>query len=262
MTTINAAELAEVFHSKIVCRYGTPDGVVSNWGSVFTSAFWSAVCFYSKIKRRLSTVFHPQTNGQTEHQNQVLEHYLRVFANDKQTAWAKQLPMVEYAYMNSWHSSIRTTPFFLMYEYHPEIRKEVKDNSLEEKVPAANNRIRKLQASQDKAAERLNAAVAAQTKQYNKTHKPQSYKVGNLVMLATKNLKQKRPSKKLSYKFVGPFRIVDKVGAQAYRLLLPSKYCIHNTFYISLLEPYHLRNCGDAAEVFMQAPKLINDDKL
>ena len=58
-TTIDAAELAEVFHSEIVCRYGMPDGIVSDRGSVFTSSFWSAVCFHSKIKRRLSTAFHP-----------------------------------------------------------------------------------------------------------------------------------------------------------------------------------------------------------
>ena len=261
-TTIDAAELAEVFHSEIVCRYGMPDGIVSDRGSVFTSAFWSAVCFHSKIKRRLSTAFHPQTDGQTERQNQVLEHYLRVFANDKQTSWAKQLPMAEFAYMNSWHSSIGTTPFFLMYGYHPEIRWEVEDDSPEGKVPSANDRVRQLQAARDDAAERLNAAVAAQTKHYNKTHQPQSYKVGDLVMLATKNLKQKRPSKKLSHKFVGPFRIVDIVGAQAYRLLLPSKYRIHNTFHVSLLEPYHLRDCGNADEVFMQAPELIDDDEL
>ena len=121
-TKIDAAELAEVFHAEIVCRYGMPDGIVSDRGSIFTSDFWSAVCYHSKIKRRLSTAFHPQTDGQTERQNQVLEHYLRVFANDRQTNWAKLLPMAEFAYMNSWHTSIGTTPFFLMYEYHPEIR--------------------------------------------------------------------------------------------------------------------------------------------
>ena len=81
-------------------------------------------------------------------------------------------------------------------------------------------------------------------------------------MLATKNLKQRRPSKKLAHKYVGPFRIMDKVGPQAYRLLLPSTYRIHNTFHVSLLEPYHLRDCGEAAESFMQAPELIDDDEM
>ena len=149
-----------------------------------------------------------------------------------------------------------------MYGYYSKIQWEIENDSPEGKVPSANNRVKQLQAARDNVTERLNPAVATQTKHYNKTHQPQRYKVGNLVMLATKNLKQKRPSKKLSHKFVGLFRIVDKVGAQAYQFLLLSKYRIHNTFHVSLLEPYHLRNCGNAAKVFMQALKLINDDKL
>lgn len=169
--------------------------------------------------------------------------------------------MAEFAYMNSWHSSIGTTPFFIMYGYHPEIRWQIEDDSIEGEVPAANERIKQLQALRDETAERLRSAIEAQAKSYNKHHDSKTYKVGNLVMLATKNLKQKRPSKKLSHKFIGPFRIVDKIGAQAYRLLLPSTFRIHHTFHVSLLEPYRERDCGDASDVFMQAPELIDDEE-
>ena len=78
-----------------------------------------------------------------------------------------------------------------------------------------------------------------------------TYKVGNLVILIIKNLKQKRLSKKLSYKFIEFFRIKNKVGAQAYRLRLSTFYWIHYTFYISLLEPYHYRECGDTSDIFI-----------
>lgn len=163
--------------------------------------------------------------------------------------------------MNSWHTAIGTTPFFLMYGYHPEVRYKIEDDSIRGKVPAANERIKRLQALRDETAERLRGAIETQAKYYNKTHQPQEYKVGQLVMLATKNLKQKRPSKKLAHKYVGPFRIIDKVGAQAYRLLLSSLYRIHNTFYMLLLEPYHLR-ASDSTTDFMQAPELIDDNEL
>ena len=76
--TIDASQLAELFWTEIVCKFGTPSGIVTDRGSVFTSSFWSEVCYYAKVKRRLSTAFHPQTDGQTERQNQTLEHYLRV----------------------------------------------------------------------------------------------------------------------------------------------------------------------------------------
>ena len=79
-------------------------------------------------------------------------------------------------------------------------------------------------------------------------------------MLSTRNLKQRRPSKKLSHQFAGPFRIKDKVGAQAYHLTLPTNYRIHNTFHVSLLKPYQLRDSAESAD-FMQPPKLIDDEE-
>ena len=75
---IDAAALAEVFFEEVVLRYGTPAGIVTDRGSVFTSAFWGSVCYNAKMKRKLSTAFHPQTDGQTERQNQGLEQFENV----------------------------------------------------------------------------------------------------------------------------------------------------------------------------------------
>ena len=77
-------------------------------------------------------------------------------------------------------------------------------------------------------------------------------------MLSTKNLRQKRPSRKLSHKFIGPFRIQDLVGKQAYRLTLPSSYQIHNVFHVSHLEPYERRH-GDESAPILQPPELVSD---
>ena len=258
--TIAAAELADLFFDEIVCRFGMPAGIVSDRGSVFTSAFWSAVCYHAKIKRRLSTAFHPQTDGQTERQNQTLEHFLRTFADSEQSNWAKLLPMAEFAYMNSRQSSIGCSPFFAMCGYNPEIHWEAEDGSLGGEVPSAKERVEQLQNYRKQIEEHWRGAVEAQAKYYNRDHKPQAYKVGQLVMLSTKNLKQKRPSKKMSHRFVGPFRIEDKVGAQAYKLTLPSDYRIHNTFHVSLLEPYQWRDGAQSAD-FMQPPELIDDEE-
>lgn len=150
----------------------------------------------------------------------------------------------------------------MIYEYHSELHYEIEDDFIEGKIPAANERIKLLQASKDETAQRLNSANEAQAKYYNKLHQPQSYKMGDLIMLIIKNLKQKRPNKKLSHKFVGSFRITDIVKAQIYRLLLFSTYRIHNIFHVSLLEPYHIRDCDDAADTFMQAPEFIDDDEM
>ncbi len=79
--TIDAPGLAEVIIDVVVQHYGLPDSIVSDRGSVFTSKFWSSLCFFLGIKRRLSTAFYPQTDGQTERQNSTMEAYLQAFVN-------------------------------------------------------------------------------------------------------------------------------------------------------------------------------------
>ena len=77
---MTAEQLATVLVDDVFMDFGLPDGIVSDRGSVFTSGYWSNICFILRIKRKLSTAFHPQTDGQTERQNQTLEHYLRVYS--------------------------------------------------------------------------------------------------------------------------------------------------------------------------------------
>lgn len=74
--TIDAPDLAGLFIQEVVRLHGLPDSIVSDRGTVFTSKFWSSFCFYLNVRRKLSTAFHPQTDGQTERQNQTMETYL------------------------------------------------------------------------------------------------------------------------------------------------------------------------------------------
>ena len=81
--TITTPTLAEVIINVVVRHYGLPDSIVSNRSSIFTSKFWSSLCYFLSIKRKLSTAFYPQTDGQTERQNSTMEVYLRAFVNYK-----------------------------------------------------------------------------------------------------------------------------------------------------------------------------------
>ena len=120
-TTITAPTLAKVILNVVVRHYGLPDSIVSGHGSVFTSKFWSSLCYFLSIKWRLSTAFYPQTNGQTEWQNSTVGAYLRVFINYEQNNWARLLPMAEFAYNNTKYASMGYTPFELNYKYYPRI---------------------------------------------------------------------------------------------------------------------------------------------
>ncbi len=79
--TIDALSLAEVIIEAVVRHHGLSDSIVSDWGSVFTSKFWSSLCYFLGIKRKLSTAFYPQTDSQTKRQNSIMKSYLRAFVN-------------------------------------------------------------------------------------------------------------------------------------------------------------------------------------
>ena len=119
--TINTPSLAEVIINVVVRHHGLLDSIVTDRGSLFTSKFWSSLCYFLGIKRRLSTAFHPQTDGQTERQNSTMEAYLRAFVNFEQNDWAQLFPMAEFAYNNAKNASTGHTFFELNCKYHPHI---------------------------------------------------------------------------------------------------------------------------------------------
>ncbi len=91
--------------------------IISDRGSLFMSHFWLTLCWHLDVKWQLSTVFHSQTDSQTEQQNQVLEHYLCVYCNHKQDNWLKLLSMTVFTYNNSIHASTGKAPHELLAGY-------------------------------------------------------------------------------------------------------------------------------------------------
>lgn len=245
--TCTAEDLATLFFENIICKYGVPDGIVSDRGSVFTSAFWSSFCYEAHTKRRLSTAFHPQTDGQTERQNQTLEQYLRCFTSEHQDEWAKWLPMAEFAANNAVSATLRVSPNYALMGYNPSLQSsKIRDEFQEGEVPEAKERVQRMRSKREALEKLWSEAQASQAKHYNRVHKPQSYNVGDRVLLSLKNLKTRTPSRKLTQRYAGPFRVLDVVGTQAYRLALPSDLSrIHNVFHVSLLEPWHPRGGGE-----------------
>jgi transposase InsO family protein len=258
---LSAVELAEVFVERVIARFGAPKGIVSDRDAKFTSKFWSELCYCLRIRRRLSTAFHPQTDGQTERQNQTIQEYLRAYCIEQPNSWAKMLPLAEFAYNNSKHATTGISPFYAVYNFHPEIYYDVEADADGERVPAAREKAQQLQNTRRTLEERWRVASEAQAKHYNRKHEPLVFNKGNLVMLSTKNLSLKHPSKKLAPRYLGPFRILEPVGTQAYRLQLPASYKFHNVFHISLLEPYTgVRDAGEEAEL-LPGPQIVIDDE-
>jgi len=166
------------------------------------SDFWSSLCHLLHIKRNLSTAYHPETDGQTEHLNQILEQYLQIYVNYDQDDWYDLLPLVEFAYNNTPHSATNLTPFFANKGYHPHL--EVSYDS----VPsgAAQQLAQSLGDVQRFLREQLQITHA----QYESSTESQRaaippFAVGDLVWLNMHNLRTQRPSKKLDSSGSVPF---------------------------------------------------------
>ena len=122
--TINAPEQAEVIIDVVVRHHGLLDSIISDRRAIFTSKFWSSLCYFLGIKRKLSTVFYLQTDNKTERQNSIMEPYLWAFVNFEQNDGARLLLIVEFAYNNAKNASIGHTPFELNCGYHPRMSYE------------------------------------------------------------------------------------------------------------------------------------------
>ena len=252
--TLTVEQFAEVLIDTVVKYHGLPDSIVTDRGSLFTSNFWTSLAFFLGVKRKLSTTFHPQTNGQTERQNSTMEQYLRAFVSFEQNDWVQWLPVAEFACNNIWNSTIDRSPFEAMAGYSPRMSWDEDINPRRQ----AKSAVETASHMQDLMKSCHEAILAAQKTQarYADTHnKARDYKVADSVWLTAKNLKTKR-NRKLEQKMLGPFKIIDIIGKQAYRLELPPRWRIHDTFHVSLLE----KASSEGKTKHMIADELENDE--
>ncbi|MBW0581343.1 hypothetical protein O181_121058 [Austropuccinia psidii MF-1] len=119
MFSITSLDLAHLFIKNIFSKHGLPSSIVSDRGSIFVSSFWTNLCQQLKISRDLSTAYHPETDGQTERVNQILEQYLWMYVSYHQYDWNTWLTLAEFSYNNSDHSSTKQSPFFTFYGRDP-----------------------------------------------------------------------------------------------------------------------------------------------
>lgn len=233
--TLRTEELADIFLRHVFVKHGLPNDIVSDRGSKFTSDFWKTFTSKLDIQRKLSTAYHPQTDGQTERVNQTLEGFLRIYCSYQQDDWAWWLPFAEIAYNQSEHTSTGVTPFFANYGYHPcfEIVDGISPSKPGQQYVTDLELIRRqIQLALTRAQETY--------KRFADRHRlPQpAITVGSEVMLSTKNIRTTRPIRKFSERMLGPFKVIEQLSETAFRLKLPLEFRrIHSVFHISLLEP-------------------------
>ena len=229
LDSLEVEAVVQAFVEWIWREEGYPKTVVSDRGTQFTSHFWRRLCTRIGTKPKMSTSFHPETDGQTESANAALKQYLRAYVNYDQDNWVDFLPIAEFEANSDRNDSSGLAPFLATKGYLPR-------SGLEPPTPwdkeatapartelrAADGFIEKIEGIRTHLREQLKWAQALQAEQANRNrHAAPELKEGDMVMLDARNIKTTRPAKSLDHKNLGPFKVIRAINNMAYELDLP-----------------------------------------
>ncbi|MCO5583035.1 hypothetical protein L7F22_036941 [Adiantum nelumboides] len=207
--TAKPDHLARLFVAQIFRLHGMPETIVSDRDPRFTSLFWKAIWENIGTRLQLSSSFHPQTDGQSEIANSVVLDLLKSYISDQKTQWERCLPLVEFAYNNTIHSSTGKAPFEIVEDFA-----KVRET------------LQKSQERQKKAADR---------------HRRDSKLKENdwvLLRFDKARLRQKNGKEELIMRYYGPFQITEQINDISFRLRLPDTWKIHNVFHVNLWKTF------------------------
>jgi len=183
----SAEGLAKLFRDHVWKLHGLPESIISNRGVQFPAGMMKEMNNLLGIQTKLSTAYHPQMDGQTERVNQELEQYLRVFIDHRQEQWLDWLRTAEFAYNNKIHTTTKVSLFKVNYRQNPRMGFEGRRKG---KYKAAGKFVEKMRKIQEEAKAALGKAQEEMKKFADrKQGKGEKYRVGDLVLLSTKDLK-------------------------------------------------------------------------
>jgi hypothetical protein len=238
-STITSEDFAKLFIKTYYSLHGLPRAMVSDRGPQFIGLAWKTICRLLRIERRLSTAFHPQTDGATERKNIEAEVVIVQWINYAQDDWATWLPVVQLALNGRDSTTTGVSPFFLSHGYPLRIIDPLTDVAapVNPKSPIQKGEaiVAKIKAVTQWAQSEMAKAQQDQELQANRSRNiAPAYKVGDKVYLNLRNIRTDRPSKKLDSR-AAKFTVTEVVGPSAYRLDTPPG--IHNVFNVDLLRP-------------------------
>ena len=267
------ARLADLYVNEIVRLHGILVSIVSDRNPRFTSRLWKELQLAFGTRLNFSTAFHPQTDGQSERVIQVLEDMLRGCVLDFPGNWDRYILLMEFAYNNSYQSSIGMAPYEALYGRRcrtPMCWTEMNEHKIigPELVKDTEEKVQIIQ-------QRLKATCDRKRSYANLKRKDIEYEVGDKVFLKVspwKKILHFGRNGKLSPRFIGPYEILERIGPVVYRLALPLELAkLHDVFHVSMLrryrsDPSHILPAQDIQVqedfTFDEEPKAILDREI
>ncbi|WVZ80462.1 hypothetical protein U9M48_027933 [Paspalum notatum var. saurae] len=237
-TTYRAKHYAKLYVSRIVSLHGVPQTITSDRGSLFVSRFWEQLQTTLGTNLIRSSAYHPQTSGQVERVNQILEDMLRACGLTYSTKWNECLPLAEFAYNNSYQKSLEMAPFEALYGRH--CRTPLNWSEPGECVMFGPDLVTQAEEQVKFIHSNLKGAQSRQKSYSDKRRRPLVFEKDDHVYLRVSPMKGVHRfgvKGKLAPRYVGPFRITEQCGPVAYRLELPPHLAaVHDVFHVSQLK--------------------------
>ena len=255
---ITATRTAQLLWNTVIRYHGVPRVIYSDRGAQLTAKSWQELWRIKGIRLGFSSAYHPQTQGVVEWMNAVVSQTLRCLINNLKNIkiWEILLPTVEMEINSSPNQSTGFSPFFLNYGFEPVTPIQLLRGDKSAKTESVASFIQRITSDWNLARENLQRSVGLQQKYYEQKHRDVHYNVGDLVLLSTWNLKMKGTRAKLQRRFVGPFKIIEVIGQQAYKLLLPEDWKIHPVFHVSLLKNWNTASLQEDQPIPSDAPEI------
>jgi len=240
MSKATAENVIEFIYERIICRHGCPRIILSDRGSHFKNKLVEGLCKKFEIKHKLSSPYHPQTNGLVERFNRTLcESLAKVSENEND--WDKHIESVLFAYRTTKHSTTKKTPFFMVYGREailPLEDVEEGENFGKEAIIKRTYDLINLVDERIKALENIEKSQEVQRKRFNNKIKEETkLNIGDKVLLKDA-AKEKQYSGKLSQKWKGPFYIHDTFNNGAYKLRTLEGKVLKSPYNIKHLKKY------------------------
>jgi hypothetical protein len=230
--------VAKLFLDNVYRLHGMPLSIVSDRDRVFISKFWQTLFRLAGVQLRMSSAYHPQTDGQNERVNQCLETYLCCFVHACLQRWSSWLSSAEFWYNSSHHFALGRSLFEVLYGCPP--RHLGLDITAASEVPSLSDWLHEKDVMHNLIQQHLLRAQEHMKRQSNKHRSERTFEVGDWVFLKLQPYVQSslaaRSHQKLSFRFFGPFKIQKQVGHVAYCLELLATSSIHSAFHVSQLK--------------------------
>jgi transposase InsO family protein len=247
---LTAEKFATAFIASYVRSRGLPVSIVSDRDTRFTSAFWQSLCTQLGIKLRMSTAYHPQSDGQAEKANATLETFLKAYIAQLKSPkqWSRLLPLAEFTYNAAKHKAIGMSPFEADIGYIPRLPLDLL--APDPRTPASKpgrEYAEQLVKIVRMLRERMEETQLAMVSEANEHRQPHPFRVGDTVFLDTRLLpvgyanvnsaaNDSANSRKFQHPYAGPFTLLKKVGENAFVLDIPAHWRLHPVFNVSRLK--------------------------